>query len=853
MRNFVFSILVLFSFSSIYGQKIELEKLLEIDLDTLDEETFIKEWVDKYKLQYNKQNKSCYVYKAPDLLEKPISSLSFKLNNGKHLKIECKIDKFPDIDNYPQWAKQNTQILTLLNKRLGKPTDFSVSKELRVTVLWQLKKFFVKFIGSACNNLSSSSNECSIHLFTKEAKINDISQPANLPQVYFDFFRSNIEGKLKNYRPISKAAAQNIAARIKSLTTFKLDPAKTQKFYWQEDENSYPIISPDRMSFDVATLFLKTSSEPLKDGHYIGCFFENGLLKKSNKIVVENGKSKEVSKIYYWYEKNRAIKVIKCYYPHFPESYWFDYDDKGQISRVIKFRDNTFQEYCSFYSTDKYNEFANITFTPDGDILNLQYVGDLFSVYMRKYKPNVKSYDFISVDSELHRSAQLFKKMKLLPILPNILPNDNFETTKPYNEQVGLLVFNEFKKFTQFKKDYLTQVQKLMESQKQNPEKIFQSKESSLCEIIKITKNYFPIVLRQVGKGAVKVLTQDKKIYVIKEKQIFLDTYQLSQITKAGCEFKNIKTGEIHSLLLNKALTLGDAAFVKQAGRIHKISDNDNFFGYDVKIKGKTINFNSELINFQPTHSWFSLTPLENGTSQHTLSHCKCYNDIQFDQKMKEPDLDEIKLAGNDIQFAKSAQIDLQYLLKNCTFMILKNTLQEFRDGNMTSEYDMLGSYTLKDNKIVPFEENKNNAKVTYSNGQFKVDLKSFQHHKDDIQSGYYIKLNSNNYYVLSFMPKNPWTLERLIDQYSIQINDATKGAMYFSFSRKVCSKYVNKKFVHEPFEYSIDPDKYQIKIDDIIYEIKFKKDKVFFISKSNNSISKLQVNHFSPIILKMR
>ncbi|MCM8540093.1 MAG: hypothetical protein NE328_07435 [Lentisphaeraceae bacterium] len=803
---------------TISAQYTDLEEIIQNNPFNITEAVFKEKWAKKYDMNWygnrigaEKRLAKIFGFKA--------ASVKFKFSSGKLDLIELDFASSGfDYMSYNYWSKKNHSILNELTAKYGKAQSSEIRGDLSIKFIWKTKDINVLFLTKAIDSSNSNTNYSKITFYKKKTLYSLASEKYTIPGDVLYSTKAKLFSQFNHILPSPKEISE-VASKLKKLNPPKILINNSHKVYFghQNVIRNFDVNPLDIFDSSVFRYTFKRAT-PISKYSHVKIITKNSKVISLQNIFIENPKENKeeiVLRTNYLYDKENALKVIHAENGTNVFQVWIDYDSNGFVSRVLKFEDLILKNVYFVHTLDQYNNYIALEyFYPNEEFRNFKIKSDDLSL---KYTYNThygqhSYYTSTEKPSQIISQTEEFLKYQLTPIIPNIAKKSEYIPNNPIDSSFLKPVLNIYKKSIALSKEHNKKIQKsapLILSAEGNP---FNKMDLSLTYKIGEENETLPFIVNKVAKNAIQVKTTTNKLVTIFKDKIVLNKLQLIKILDSGAEFKDIKTQKIHTLKIGQPYALEKKIIITYKNSTHLLSNNDKFMGFQVLIENDEMAFSRQGRLYRQKEFYIDLPNLIETEGSHKIENCTCYTP-DFDQPSKE-------LKPQEITKAKSDKIDPSYIFKFCDFDLFEQITNQTGFNSWSYRYKRLGIYKKSNGNLIPVRLNDSNHdyEFTFKSGKFSVSGKRISLYKDVFERQTYYADLGKTAVGFSLIPNNPWTLERLINTFSLSVK--REGIAYnYHFSDKTCR--INGKDV--PFKFSILPEKYQIIIDNITYNLIFK------------------------------
>ena len=801
------------------AQQKTLEKFISSDFRELSLEQLKNNWLSS-KQEYGElsgsgtiaftgplKNIDCQVFysAAQDKTIKAISLSIGKTYNEKY--------------DYSAWRKINFHAYTAFIKALGKPHEFHIKEKLNFEAAWKKNGYFIN-INPGIKNSLVNTGQCEISINRKKF-IHDYSEDYFLTDKTMQTFKNLLYKDLQNIKASNQQGIKTVVDKINLIqkNNHILD-SPIRAFYRKNDSGAENSLNLMELKLTTDVLHDAAEKKPAEDGSYIFWIYQNGFLRESGELQIVDGKDIEKPERFrYFYDEQNLLRSILSKSINDSHSYWVEYDENGYLSRVTHFKNNTLEGTYLYYGSEFYSKLVVTYFDKNNDIKKAEIKSGEFY-----FRGGLSLWPCFSNNWFYPKNRSLIKKFKMSAPTPNHSKDFSVKPSLFFNTKD--LLSKELSKF----EDYCKSISIFREWIKQewtknvlNPKVLFTDYTHLIAHVEKASEQLFPIAVVQIGKGAIKVIDQNKQYSVYKLNQLVLDRYQLKSISPTSVTLLDLKTKKEFNLEKGKALKLGKGTIITINGEKHQVQNGDNFLGHKISIKDNgQIFINDKKIDSE----WHFFPQKDINQSIHKLADCNCYTKKDRVLKIEAPVKEENPLFPNP---RVESEFSLDYYSQNC-FMYLD--IYKLKTDPTMGKYVDIDSahalYNLENNKLVKSKLSRHQpgqksyhlikrGNFLYIDGR-KVSLLKLKYN----QQAYGVKISLNTFVIIRFAPKNFKALKTLISKCKMKV--VKKGSDTYLFKDKYRHFYVDalKKYQREDFSFSLNEIKSEIIINDATCSVTF-------------------------------
>ena len=613
--RYLFQIFFIINFLAGFAQEKNFNDFLDINFNILDVDGFRNDWLKNRQDYNNISGSGTIIFSVP--IDGLPSSIFYTADKNKLIKKISMIvgQTFDDKFDYDKWRKINFAIYSAFLKKFGKPHEFIIKQKINLELIWKFKGFYINLI-TGFKDSRYNAGLCCIEIDRKRY-VHDYSNGYFIADKTLQILKNSIKEDFEKLKPSNK---ESILSASENISIIQKDSHilnnKSRFFYRKYNKGISNNLDIFNLKLTTDVFHDANEGEPDVDGIYYYWVYQKGFIRESGKIQLKNKKKTNLELIKYFYDKQDLLRSVTFKKIGEIRSYWIEYNEDGYLSRVTYFKNNSFEGTYYIYGDDLYNELTVSYFDKENSFVEMEVKSGEF-YFLRNFilKSCFAKNWFYS------KNDYLVKILKLNYPTPN--HNEVFKV-KPkifYNSKRDLA--NSIKKFKEFcmaVKGYREWMKRRWTANQLDPKILFTEYSSNIANIEQARDILFPIALVQVGKGAVKVINQNKQYSILKPNNLVLEKYQLINIQNNFIELKQLNNNKVFKLEKGKVLKLGKGIVITINGQKHQITDKDNFFGKDVTIgEDGQVSFKTEKINSE----WLFIPPTNDGN--HKMSDCKCY------------------------------------------------------------------------------------------------------------------------------------------------------------------------------------------------------------------------------------
>ncbi|MCM8525873.1 MAG: hypothetical protein NE327_05110, partial [Lentisphaeraceae bacterium] len=411
---------------------------------------------------------------------------------------------------------------------------------------------------------------------------------------------------------------------------------------------------------------------------------------------------------------------------------------------------------------------------------------------------------------------------KIMPILPNISTQNEYSPNKPVDSSFlskAVHFLNESISASKLHNEKIISDSGSILDGDKNP---FYKMASPLVFKVGEFRNDLPFIVNKVAENAIQVKTDTGKLVTIFKNKIILKSLQLIDISKDGAKFKKISDNSVFFMKIGKRFSIDQFIFINAKQKIHKLSHGDNFMGYNVLIENEEAAFSKDGKLYRQKEFYFELPDLDENAGIHKIKNCGCY--------IAPHETNMLPMSPLEITKAKTQKIDENYIAEFCDIELFKVLDKKTGINTGSIKASKIGIYRKVGESFIPvdLEEGAEDYDISFQKGKLTINGKTPRQYTDFFKkSAFMISLNQNEHVGIRMIPKNPWTLERVISEFRTSIT--YEGIKYnYDFGDK--KVFANGKEV--PFNFLINPDKFQLTIDGKTYKLFFKNSNIFLKSE---------------------
>ena len=823
LRAFVFFSLIFLS-SNTFSQETDLEEIVQGNPFNISEAAFKEKWVKKYKIDWrggyfggSKRFAKIYGFSAAEV--------NFRFSTSKLSEIKLRFkSNFNSQYSYKYWSKKNYEIYSQLLETYGKPKNIELRNDSSCVISWEKGGLNIVLVAKAINSDVPFATYCDLFFYQKTYSSVAQKEQHVLPKDLLKPLENKLKSEYIDKLP-SEAEVAAIAKTLSKLQAPKILINNSHKVYYAHT-NFVDRIDMDPLEAFQSGIFSYTFKKTERPDYssYIKVIAKDSMIIGLQNIRQKDNKETICLRSSFIYDKNKALKVIHSSYKDKVTQLWIDYDSKGFLSRVLKFKngrlsnlyflhtDNQYEEYIALEYNYENKQFREYKFKVGEETLKNAY--SAYSGYTSLFQRQEKK-------RSIHIQAKEFSDYNLTHVIPNVINKGEWLPKKAFDSS--------------FLKPSLTTYKKMLEvSQEHNQalsaraKEIFTGKTNPFTELnvplvikVKDEASALPFVVNKVAKTAIQVKTLNGKLVTVFKNKIILKNLQLVNINDKGAEFKNLQTQKNFFMEIGQKHFLDKTTIVSYKGVSHKLKNDDNFMGYKVIIENKETAFSKGNKLYRINGFYYELPNLNELEGLHRVNKCGCYKDPANEQSSP--------LNPAQIRQAKTDNMDHKYFAKFCDYELYKIEIERRSPTSWSTFSQKLGLYNLYKGLINPIyiSERDHGFELLYKGGSFTVNGKKISEQTDKSNNTAHVVEQKKDFYTgIKFLANNPWTLARMIKKYGVEIE---KNGIEYYYNFGESKVRANREEI--PFQYNLNPDKSEIVIDGEVFKITFKNARAFIQS----------------------
>ncbi|MCM8533944.1 MAG: serine/threonine protein kinase [Lentisphaeraceae bacterium] len=371
-----------------------------------------------------------------------------------------------------------------------------------------------------------------------------------------------------------------------------------------------------------------------------------------------------------------------------------------------------------------------------------------------------------------------------------------------------------------------------------------------VISLVKFDHSYFPLIVNAASKTSVNYSLIINGIPVnygtTSASSVIGKRYKVRTVSSAGIEVADLIAKKLYTLQAKQKLELNKAAVINYKSQKHKVSDGDNFFGYEAVVAKESILFESSASakNLSQTKLVEFLSEQESSSSSdHKLINCNCLTAVTTKrvQAPQRKPVEEKKVVvqvepEKTIEEQLAAEIDLETARRKPLsfehFMMFSNIkfVRKVSSGPNSYSLNDLGVYLYKGGKLInhPKFKKTNQLKVEdfeVTSRSIKYQGNKFKYQRLNYDYGIQLEEANSNILKIEFVPNNYFTLKRVADYITFYLNSS-----YYYFGES----YVRTNGGNRKIRVKFNDEEQSIYIDNIAYKPKFTAEEVYLVDPNN-------------------